>query len=287
MQTVTWLHALSDETRLRLFRVLGRSSVPLSSPELVDILNKPLYTVSRAASELEKAGLVEEYKEGRVVFHRVVETPGVQELSSWVGRHCRCSPEDAERNADGSLTPGGSACLYDDQRLDWRLSLRSENKLQVTYGNSKVGDKTRVLFVCVHNSARSQLAEAYLKLYGGGEFEVESAGLSAGTLNPWIVDHLKGEGIDISEKVPVDVKSLYRQGKTYDWVITVCSREAEKNCPVFPGPVRRLNWPFPDPAGFQGSPEEMRAQVAVLAQDIKTQVLQFLQEKSKGGKYER
>ena len=116
----------------------------------------------------------------------------------------------------------------------------------------------------------------------GERFVVESAGLSPGNLNPHVVAVLQKEGIDISGKRTQAVADLFRRGATYHWVVTVCSREAEENCPVFPGPVRRLSWPFPDPAGFVGTPEEVRLQVEELARQIKDQVQQFVvQQKEK------
>lgn len=135
--------------------------------------------------------------------------------------------------------------------------------------------KGRVLFVCVHNSARSQMAEEYLRRYAGDLVEVESAGLEPGNLNPYVVEVLKEEGIDIGEKETHGVADFYREGRTYEYVITVCSREAEEKCPVFPGPVRRLNWPFPDPAAFTGSEEQILSQTRELRDRIRGQVREF------------
>lgn len=133
-----------------------------------------------------------------------------------------------------------------------------------------------VLFVCVHNSARSQMAEAYLKQFGGDRFEVESAGLEPGTLNPYVVEVLAEDGIDISGKKTQDVFDLFRAGKTYRFVITVCSREAEERCPIFPGAVVRYNWPFDDPARFQGSSEEILERTRLVRDAIKERVREFV-----------
>ncbi|MGE5847478.1 MAG: arsenate reductase ArsC [Ignavibacteria bacterium] len=96
-------------------------------------------------------------------------------------------------------------------------------------------NKLKVLFVCVHNSARSQMAEAYLNKFGGDRFFAESAGLEPGKLNPLIVDVMKEEGIDISNKKTNDVFEFYKKGKFYSYVIAVCDKEAAKRCPIFPG----------------------------------------------------
>ena len=91
-----------------------------------------------------------------------------------------------------------------------------------------------------------------------------------------VFDALAEDGIDISHKAPRSVFDLYRAGLTYSYVITVCSREAEENCPIFPGPVRRINWPFADPAKFEGDPEEVMEKVRKLRDAIREEVKQFV-----------
>lgn len=137
-------------------------------------------------------------------------------------------------------------------------------------------EKETVLFVCVHNSARSQMAEEYLRKLGSDRFEVESAGLEPGQLNPYVVEVLKEEGIDISGKKTRSVIDLYNAGKRYNYVITVCSREAEEKCPVFPGPTVRFNWPFPDPAKFTGSREEILNKTREVRDVIREMIIQFI-----------
>jgi len=114
-------------------------------------------------------------------------------------------------------------------------------------------DKKRVLFVCIHNSARSQMAEAFLKKYGGDRFEVESAGLEPGKLNSVVVEAMKEVGIDISQNKTKSAFDFYKQGKQYDYVITVCDESQSGSCPVFPGNGERFHWGFSDPSAFAGS----------------------------------
>lgn len=270
MQSTKIFQALADDTRIRTFRTLAEARVGLCVAEMADILRKPAYAVSRSFIELRKAGLVTEDRRGKFVYYSLVSDPAIGELGGWTLAHCRCD------GADG-------LCRYDSERLHWRLSLRTPDRAPVTRPTEKgpADPRCRVLFVCVHNSARSQLAEEYLRLMAGDRFVVESAGLTAGTLNPHVVAVLQDEGIDLSHKKTQAVRDLFQRGETYQWVVTVCSREAEENCPVFPGPVRRLSWPFPDPAGFTGSPEEVRVQVGTLAAEIKQQVRQFIRESQK------
>ena len=105
--------------------------------------------------------------------------------------------------------------------------------------------KKKVLFICVHNSARSQMAEAFLKKMAGDRFEVESAGLEPCKLNPLAVEAMKEAGIDISGNKTKSVFDFYKQGKQYDCVITVCDESQSGMCPVFPGAGKRLHWGLP------------------------------------------
>jgi arsenate reductase len=117
-----------------------------------------------------------------------------------------------------------------------------------------MGNKIRVLFLCTGNSARSQMAEAFLKEVGSDHFEVFSAGLEPQSVNPLTIQVLKEVGIDWSQ---ARAKSLVEfLGKDhFGYLITVCSR-AEERCPIFPGMGQRLHWPFDDPAVVEGSDQE-------------------------------
>lgn len=117
-------------------------------------------------------------------------------------------------------------------------------------------DKIRVLFVCVHNSARSQMAEALLKRLGGDAFDVQSAGLEPGVLNPLAVAAMNEIGIDISGNQTQGAFDLFRQGKTYNYVIAVCDQASGERCPIYPGTLQKLQWSFEDPSSFQGTWEE-------------------------------
>lgn len=136
----------------------------------------------------------------------------------------------------------------------------------------------KVLVLCVHNSARSQIGEAYLRKFGGGRFEAQSAGLKPGILNPFVVKALAEDGIDIAGKKTRDVFELYKAGKRFHYVITVCSKEAAERCPIFPGVAEQLHWPFPDPSTFGGSDEEILAQVRQVRDSIKEAMRTFVEE---------
>lgn len=133
-----------------------------------------------------------------------------------------------------------------------------------------------VLFICIHNSARSQMAEAFLRLYGGGEFEAESAGMEPRPINPLVVEAMAEEGVDLSGKTSKSVFELFTKGRLFDYVVTVCSESVEESCPVFPGVTHRLHLPFPDPAGFTGSVDEKLAKVREVREAIKARIQEFI-----------
>ncbi|MGB9696537.1 MAG: arsenate reductase ArsC [Ignavibacteria bacterium] len=137
-------------------------------------------------------------------------------------------------------------------------------------------DKTRILFVCIHNSARSQMAEAFVNTFYSDKFVAESAGLEPGKLNPFVVKSMAEIGIDISHNKTKDVFEFYRQEKVFDYVITVCDETSGERCPVFPGALRRIHWSFPDPSSFTGSEEEKLEKIAEVRDAIKAKVEEFI-----------
>jgi len=136
----------------------------------------------------------------------------------------------------------------------------------------------KVLFVCVHNSARSQMAEEYLRRIGGERFEVESAGLEPTSLNPLVIAAMAEEDFDLSTKKTQAVWNLFREGRFYNYVITVCDRTHEKECPIFPKPFIQLKWSFPDPESFSGTYNEKMEQTRILRDAIRTRIEQFVEE---------
>ncbi len=133
-------------------------------------------------------------------------------------------------------------------------------------------EKVKVLFVCVHNSARSQMAEAYLKQLGNDQFEVESGGLEPGDLNQFVVEVMKEVGIDISNNQTKSVFDFYTQGRKFDFVISVCDAAAAERCPIFPSQTNRLNWSFEDPSSFSGTTDEKLAKTRLIRDRIKAKI---------------
>ncbi len=137
--------------------------------------------------------------------------------------------------------------------------------------------KKRVLFVCIHNSARSQMAEAFLNHMAEGRFEAESAGLQPGKLNLLAVEVMKEIGIDISGKQTRSIQQVINSGKKFDVLITVC--EEAEYCPVVPGIRENLHWSFPDPSRFEGSWEERLNQTRKVRDQIQAMVSKWIAER--------
>ena len=124
--------------------------------------------------------------------------------------------------------------------------------------------RTKVLFLCVHNSARSQMAEAFLNQIGGDMLIAESAGLEPGVLNPYVIEVMKEIGIDISANQTRSAFDLFKQGRRFNFVITVCDAANAERCPIFPGVTKRISWSFEDPSLFTGTHEEKLAKTRIV-----------------------
>src|SRR5215469_16888821 len=138
--------------------------------------------------------------------------------------------------------------------------------------------KTRVLFICVHNSARSQMAEAWLDYTCGDVFDAQSAGLEPGTINPLVVRAMAEVGIDLSHKKTRRVFDVWKSRQMFQYVITVCSDAEAKGCPIFWGVTTRLHWPFPDPSRLTGSDEEKLRGVRKIRDKIRVKIEEWCEE---------
>jgi arsenate reductase len=140
--------------------------------------------------------------------------------------------------------------------------------------------KPRVLFLCIHNSARSQMAAAFLKQLAGDRFDVESAGLEPGKLNPLAVAAMHDAGIDISGNPTQSVFDLFNSGRRFQYVISVCDAASAERCPIFPGNATRLNWSFADPSAFKGTDGERLQQTIVVRDEIRERVRRWIVEQA-------
>jgi arsenate reductase len=143
--------------------------------------------------------------------------------------------------------------------------------------------KKKVLFVCIHNSARSQMAEAFLNQMCSREFTAYSAGLEPGKLNPIVVEAMREAGNDISGNKTKAVGDFVKSGENFAYVITVCDEASAERCPIFPGITTRLHWGFPDPSTSSGTQEEKLAQTRAIRDAIKKRVETWCKETCAAG----
>lgn len=135
--------------------------------------------------------------------------------------------------------------------------------------------RKRVLFVCIHNSARSQMGEAFLRHLAGDRFEVHSAGLEAGRLNPLVVRAMEEIGISMEGHYAKPLQEYLDRGERFDYVITVCDETAAERCPYVAGSTR-LHWSFPDPSALQGTEEEKLAAIRPIRDAIRNRIQDWL-----------
>jgi arsenate reductase (thioredoxin) len=138
--------------------------------------------------------------------------------------------------------------------------------------------KQKVLFICVHNSARSQMAEAWLNHICPDEFEARSAGLEPGTINPLAVKVMREVGMDISGKKTQAVFDVFKSGELFAYAITVCDESEAAGCPIFAGVTKRLHWSFPDPSAFTGTNEERLERTREIRDQIRAKIDSFCEE---------
>ena len=136
--------------------------------------------------------------------------------------------------------------------------------------------RERVLFICVHNSGRSQMAEAFLNYYAGDRLDAQSAGLEPGKLNPLVVEAMAEIGIDISQNKTKSVFDTWKSGELFQYVIAVCDVESAEKCPIFPGPTTRLHWSFHDPSKVSGSYQQKLQKVREIRDEIASRIQDWL-----------
>src|SRR5919201_1989803 len=135
--------------------------------------------------------------------------------------------------------------------------------------------KQKVLFICAHNSARSQMAAALMHETCGEFFEAQSAGLEPGTINALAIEALQELGIGISKNVTQRVFDVWKSGQIFQFVVTVCSEAEAEGCPIFPAVATRLHWPFDDPSKLAGTYEEQLQRTRRVRDQIRARVESF------------
>jgi arsenate reductase (thioredoxin) len=138
--------------------------------------------------------------------------------------------------------------------------------------------KTRVLFLCTGNSARSQMAEAFLRLYGGEAWEACSAGLKPVPIHPVTLQVMKERGLDLQELGHSSkglIENFFKKQVHIGYLITVCNN-AEANCPIYPWAGARLFWDIEDPAAFEGTENEKLDFFRKIRDEIEEKVKAFI-----------
>lgn len=132
--------------------------------------------------------------------------------------------------------------------------------------------KEKILFVCIHNSARSVMAEAFVNHLCGDQYEAQSAGIEPGTLNPLVVKVMAEIGIDVSGHQPRAVAEVIESGQQFAYAITVCDETSAERCPISPGQTERLHWGFADPSALGGAPEAKLAATRAIRDQIRNRI---------------
>ncbi|MCD1654108.1 arsenate reductase ArsC [Treponema zuelzerae] len=140
-------------------------------------------------------------------------------------------------------------------------------------------EKKRVMFICIHNSGRSQMGEAFLRSFAGDRFEVASAGIEAGKLNPLVVKAMEEVGVSMEGHYAKKAQDFVDRGEHYDYVITVCDESNAERCPMFPGKHTRMHWGFPDPSALAGTDAEKLAGIRPIRDAIEAKVKEFIASK--------
>jgi arsenate reductase len=138
-------------------------------------------------------------------------------------------------------------------------------------------EKKRVMFICIHNSGRSQMGEAFLRHLAGDRFEVASAGIETGRLNPLVVKAMEEVGVSMEGHFAKKAQDYVDRGERFDYVITVCDEANAERCPMFPGKHVRLHWGLPDPSAVTGTDGEKLAGIRPIRDAIEARVQEFIE----------
>ncbi|MDC7229915.1 MAG: arsenate reductase ArsC [Sphaerochaetaceae bacterium] len=136
--------------------------------------------------------------------------------------------------------------------------------------------KERIMFVCIHNSARSQMCEAFVKHYASDRFEAHSSGIEAGKLNPLVVQAMEEIGISMEGHYAKPAQEYIDRDEAFDYVVTVCDESNAERCPMFPGRSERMHWGFPDPSAMTGSDEEKLEGIRPIRDAIHTRITDWI-----------
>lgn len=255
MKAIEILKALADETRLRIITLLTHGE--LNVQELMTILALPQSNISRHLAFLKNAGLVTSRRKGVSIYYA---------LNRQSQPFVHCIFDCLNSNLKDEPILQRDYASYQKQISHYELASEHSSEKPVK----------KILFVCSHNSARSQMAETFANLLGKGEVAAESAGLEPGSLNQYVVEVMKEKNIDITENKTKSVFELFKQGRLYNYVITVCDESVAEQCPTFPGILERIHWSFADPSTVEGSYNEKLNQIREIRDQIYDRVSELI-----------
>ncbi|MGE4454452.1 MAG: arsenate reductase ArsC [Sphaerochaeta sp.] len=138
--------------------------------------------------------------------------------------------------------------------------------------------KERIMFVCIHNSARSQMCEAFVKHYARDRYDAHSSGIEEGKLNPLVVQAMEEIGISMEGHYAKSAQQYIARKEAFDYVVTVCDESNAERCPIFPGKSERMHWGFPDPSAITGSDEEKLEGIRPIRDAIHKRITDWLSE---------
>ncbi len=254
IKRVSVMQALADETRIRALMLLTHGELRVD--DLMQALELPQSKVSRHLSYLKNAALVTDRRQWNQIFY-AIDTHD-QVISETVMPFLRSYFKDLRE-------------LRADQERLRRLPAFSSDQ------GVKKDRRVKVLFICEHNSARSQMAEAYLNALAGNAFRAESAGIIPSSIHPLVIALMKEDGLDISRQRSKRVDDLSMDKRSFDIVVTVCDESRLEACPVFKGEKQRLHWDIADPSAVGGSAEQHLSAIRVIRDKIKAQVSSLIQ----------
>lgn len=144
----------------------------------------------------------------------------------------------------------------------------------------------KVLFICIQNSARSQMAEAFFNKYTDENFKAFSGGLEVGEVNPLVIEAMEEKDIDISYNKAKSAFDFVKEGVLFSYVVTVCDESVSQKCPIFPGVRERIMMSFVDPSTFTGNKKEKLEKIRKVRDKIEKEVLDFIEYIKSGNKKE-
>ncbi len=262
------------EDSARLLRVLGHSmrlamvealsERPYCVCELADSLGLNKSAASKHLSLLKSVGVIDMERDGTQVNCTLVMSC-VLEMMHCANREQTIyrKPRSKEISEGSNDSKAETVCCNTNN-----CKPKKEKSLMV---------KTKIMFVCIHNSARSQMCEAFVRHYAADKFDVHSSGIEAGKLNPLVVQAMAEIDISMDGQYAKQAKEYIDRKEAFDYVVTVCDESSAERCPMFPGKHTRMHWGFPDPSAIRGTDEEKLAGIRPIRDDIQRKVKEWLQ----------